>query len=112
MAVPSPSVKPTRIPRGVAHYLYRGPIGSLGPALNIDLTDILESVRVQDGFREHLYVFIQPLDAVDGISVDPVSIQVLPAEPAVPEYARLDMTSLNAAGQVQILVETHHSIGR
>jgi hypothetical protein len=112
MAVPVPNIKPTVIPNGVAHYSYLGPIGTLGPVLTIDLTEIPERVRAGRGFADQLYVFLQPLAAADGIVIDPASIVVLPAAPALPEYAQLAVVAVNAAGLLQVLVETHHSIGR
>ena len=112
MAVPIPNIKPLQIPKGVAHYKYVGPIGTLGPVLTIDLTDMNERLRAVVGFREHLYVTLQALVAADGIAIDPASIVVLPAAPALPEYAQLTTVAVNAAGVIQALVETHHTNGR
>ena len=112
MAVPVPNIKPLEISFGVAHFRYLGPIGTLGPVLNIDLTDIPERMRSQIGFREQLYVTLQALNFADGINIDPTSIVILPAAPALPEYAQLDAVATNADGELQVLVETHHTIGR
>lgn len=112
MAVPVPNIKPTQKPRGVAHYGYLGPIGTLGPVLTIDLTGIPETLREDPAFDPQLYVTLQALLAADGIVIDPTSIVVLPAAPALPEYAQLVASATNAAGLLQVLVETHHSVGR
>jgi hypothetical protein len=112
MAVPVPNIKPLQVQAGVAHYKYLGPIGTLGPVLTVDLTDIPERLRGGFGFRDQLYVTLQALLAADGIVIDPTSIVVLPAAPALPEYAQLTAAATNAAGLLQVLVETHHTIGR
>jgi hypothetical protein len=112
MPIPVPNIKPLQIPNGVAHYKYLGPIGTLGPVLTIDLTAISDHLRSVIGFREQLYVTLQALLAADGIVIDPASIVVLPAAPALPEYAQLVASATNAAGLLQVLVETHHSVGR
>ena len=112
MAVPVPNINPLQIDGGVAHFKYAGAIGTLGPTLTIDLTDIPERLRGGAFFRDQLYITIQALLAADEIDVDISSLTVLPAAPALPEYAQLDATAVNAAGELIALVETHHSIGR
>lgn len=112
MSVPAPSIKPLEIPNGVHHYKYVGPIGTLGPVLTIDLTGISERLRDVIGFREQLYVTLQALLAADGIVIDPTSIVVLPAAPALPEYAQLTAAATNASGLLQVLVETAHTAVR
>ena len=112
MAVPTPNVQPTQIPGGVAHYRYQGPIGTVGPTLTIDLTDIPETLREDPAFRDQLYMTLQSFDAADGIVIDGANPVVLPAAPALPEYVQMPAVATNAAGVVQVLVETHHSIGR
>jgi hypothetical protein len=109
--IPTPNVKPLQIPKGVAHYLYRGSIGTLGPKLVVDLTEIPERIRDRPSFRDQLYVFIQAFNSVDGIAVDAESIAVLPAAPALPEYLEFAAVATNPAGEIQVLVEAHHTIG-
>jgi hypothetical protein len=109
--VPVPNVKPLQIPKGVAHYLYRGAIGTLGPVLVVDLTAIPERIRDQPSFRDQLYVFIQAFNPADGIAVDAESVAVLPAAPALPEYLEFAAVATDDEGEIQVLVEAHHTIG-
>ena len=112
MSVPIPNIRPTQIPHGVAHYKYVGPIGTMGPKLIVDLTDIPQRLRDVIGFREQLYITLQALNPASDIVIDAASVVVLPAAPALPEYAEFAATAVNPAGQLQVLVETHHTIGR
>jgi hypothetical protein len=109
--IPTPNVKPLQIPKGVAHYLYRGSIGTLGPKLVVDLTEIPERIRDRPSFRDQVYVFIQSFNSADGIVVDAESITVLPAAPALPEYLEFTAVATDDEGEIQVLVEAHHTIG-
>lgn len=104
------SLTPTQIPGGIHNYTYEGAIGVAGVTTqSIDLTVIPEALRKDQHFSDQLVMEAQALDANVTSMSNPV---VSNGADGLPATLTFDVTSLDAAGQVQIHLECRHTIGR
>jgi hypothetical protein len=114
MAIPVGAVKPLQVPGGTHTYVFNGPVGTTGPVLFIDLTDIPLRLRQDTNFQDMLYVVFKSLD--DDISA---------AGPAVltsanfnndgdntNAYLDVEVTAVAGTEECMILVEPRHTIAR
>lgn len=114
MAIPTPSVKPLQVPGGTHTYVYNDIIGTVGPILYIDLTDIPGRLREDPNFQEMLYVIFKGLDD-DITAVSPAVLAALNfgddgAE--INAWVQLNVTSAVGTALCMIIVEPRHTIGR
>jgi hypothetical protein len=114
MAIPVPAVKPLQVPGGTHTYVYSGAVGTVGPVLIIDLTEIPLRIRQDTNFQDMLYVVFKSLD--DNISA--AGPAVLTAanfnDDGDDTNAYLDVLVTAVAGteQCMLVVEPRHTIGR
>lgn len=119
MSIPSPNVKPLRVPGGTHTYVYSGIVEQSGTAqdLHIDLTDIPLILRQDQHFQAMLLIEFKSLD--NGLSfAGPADLA--PGDPLIwhndgaetNAYLTVQVTSDLDTRPCLILVEPRHSIGR
>ena len=119
MSIPSPSVKPLRVPGGTHTYVYRGIVEQSGVAqdLNIDLTDIPLIIRQDPHFQDMLFVEFKSLNNAltfagpDALTPGDTSLWHNDGD-ETNAYLTIQVTSDLDTRLCFILVEPRHSIGR
>lgn len=114
MAIPAGALKPLQVPGGTHTYVYNGEVGTVGPVLFIDLTDIPLRIRQDPNFQEMLYVIFKSLDNDISAAGPAVLTAANFNNDGDDTNAYLDVLVTAVAGteQCMLLVEPRHTIGR